>query len=123
MNLYANAFKLLKESIVSNDLGILFIAIIALCLYFMLLGANRVIKKDRSNGRYSENSVYHFLNITYSLFITIISIFPLLGMFGTVCGLLGLDLATGDMENIKNNFFVALTSTAWGIIFSILSWG
>ena len=40
-------------------------------------------------------------------------------MFGTVKGLLGLDLATGDMENIKNNFFIALTSTAWGILFSM----
>ena len=40
-------------------------------------------------------------------------------MLGTVFGLLGLDLASGDMENIKNNFFIALTSTAWGIIFSV----
>lgn len=49
-----------------------------------------------------------------------ISIFPLLGMLGTVIGLLGLDLASGDMDNIKNNFFIALTSTAWGIIFSVI---
>ena len=41
-------------------------------------------------------------------------------MFGTVAALLGLDLSAGDMTNIKNNFFLALTSTAWGIIFSII---
>ena len=41
-------------------------------------------------------------------------------MFGTVAALLGLDLSAGDMTNIKNNFFVALTSTAWGIIFSVI---
>lgn len=41
-------------------------------------------------------------------------------MLGTVIGLLGLDLASGDMDNIKNNFFIALTSTAWGIIFSVI---
>ena len=28
--------------------------------------------------------------------------------------------SSGDMENVKANFFAALTSTAWGIIFSIL---
>ena len=55
-----------------------------------------------------------------ALFVTMISIFPLLGMLGTVIGLLGLDLASGDMDNIKNNFFIALTSTAWGIIFSVI---
>ena len=49
-----------------------------------------------------------------------ITIFPLLGMLGTVSGLLGLDLANGDMDNIKNNFFIALTSTAWGIVFSVI---
>ena len=42
-----------------------------------------------------------------------------MGMLGTVFGLLGLDLVNGNMENIKENFFIALTSTAWGIIFSI----
>lgn len=60
-----------------------------------------------------------WLNVTYTLFITFISIFPLLGMLGTVMALLGLDLSVGDMTNIKNNFFDALTSTAWGIIFSV----
>ena len=56
----------------------------------------------------------------YTLFVTMISIFPLLGMLGTVVGLLGLDLESGDMNNIKNNFFIALTSTAWGIVFSVI---
>ena len=56
---------------------------------------------------------------SYSLFLALISVFPLLGMLGTVLGLLGLDMAAGEMENIKNNFFMALTSTGWGIIFSV----
>ena len=64
--------------------------------------------------------LYDWARRSYTLFVTFISIFPLLGMFGTVCGLLGLDLSAGDMENIKNNFFMALTSTAWGIIFSVI---
>lgn len=64
--------------------------------------------------------VYNKLNTVYSIFLTLVSIFPLLGLLGTVWSLLGLDLSAGDMTNIKNNFFAALTSTAWGIIFSIL---
>ena len=56
------------------------------------------------------------LSIFYTLFTTFISIFPLLGMFGTVQALVGLDL-TGEMDGVKQHFFEALTSTAWGIIF------
>ena len=59
------------------------------------------------------------LSIFYTLFTTFISIFPLLGMFGTVQALVGLDL-TGEMDGVKQHFFEALTSTAWGIIFAII---
>ena len=40
-------------------------------------------------------------------------------MFGTVRGLLMMDFVAGNIEFMKHNFFSALTSTAWGIIFSI----
>lgn len=59
------------------------------------------------------------LNICYSAFTTFISIFPLWGMFGTVTSLLALDM-NGDLSSVQENFFTALTSTAWGIIFAIL---
>ena len=63
---------------------------------------------------------YRKINSNYTLFITLISIFPLLGMLGTVIALLGLDMSTADaISNAKNNFFGALTSTAWGIIFAV----
>ena len=55
----------------------------------------------------------------YTIFTTFISIFPLLGMLGTVWALLGLDMS-GDMGEIRLNFFHALTSTAWGIIFAVI---
>ncbi|SES98861.1 MotA/TolQ/ExbB proton channel family protein [[Clostridium] aminophilum] len=70
--------------------------------------------------RWFKDSKVKITSIVYTLFLTTLSCFPLLGMLGTVMGLLGLDLASGDMENIKNNFFIALTSTAWGIIFSLI---
>lgn len=63
---------------------------------------------------------YRKMNTEYTLFITLISIFPLLGMLGTVLALLGLDMSSAEaISSAKNNFFGALTSTAWGIIFAI----
>ena len=63
---------------------------------------------------------YRKINMNYTLFITFISIFPLLGMLGTVIALLGLDMSDAEaISNAKENFFGALTSTAWGIIFAI----
>ena len=53
----------------------------------------------------------------YSVFINITGIFPLLGILGTVTSLLGL---VNDMSDVQGSFYAALTSTAWGIIFSIV---
>lgn len=58
------------------------------------------------------------LNVCYTTFTTFISIFPLWGMFGTVMALLSLDM-NGDLSSVQENFFTALTSTAWGILFAI----
>ncbi len=58
------------------------------------------------------------LSVSYSLFTTFISIFPLWGMFGTVSALLRLDMS-GELSQIQGHFFEALTSTAWGILFAI----
>ena len=59
------------------------------------------------------------LNVCYSALTAFISIFPLWGMFGTVISLLSLDMG-GDLSSVQDNFFTALTSTAWGILFAIL---
>lgn len=53
----------------------------------------------------------------YALFVNITGIFPLLGILGTVVSLLGL---VSDMNNVTGNFYGALTSTFWGLIFAIL---
>lgn len=52
----------------------------------------------------------------YGWFVNMVSIFPLLGMIGTVLALLSLDLSA-DNGSITNNFFGALTSTFWGAVF------
>lgn len=52
----------------------------------------------------------------YGFFVNFVSIFPLLGMIGTVLALLSLDLSANN-SSITNNFFGALTSTFWGAVF------
>jgi chemotaxis protein MotA len=53
----------------------------------------------------------------YSVFINMTGIFPLLGILGTVIALIPM---VSDIENMQQNFFVALTSTFWGLIFAII---
>lgn len=125
MNIYFDAFHKLKESIFGNDFIILIAGIAALFFMIITLIFASAIEKRIKEWKKNKNVTFsrfllHGTSKAYTMFVTMISIFPLLGMLGTVIGLLGLDLAGGDMENIKNNFFIALTSTAWGIIFSVV---
>lgn len=54
----------------------------------------------------------------YSIFTSINSAFPMLGMLGTIISLLGmLDLS---QQEVALNFTVALTSTLWGLIFALV---
>ena len=56
-----------------------------------------------------------------TFFIGIITIFPLLGMLGTVVALIAVGANFQNGSNIDvGKFFLALTSTAYGIIFSII---
>lgn len=121
------AFGKMFESIGTTDVYILIAAIIELALFIFALSLAKnsavnfeINKKDTDVSNKKKKVSNSVLVTVYNLFVTGISIFPLLGMLGTVSGLLGLDLAAGDMSNIKNNFFMALTSTAWGIVFSII---
>lgn len=52
----------------------------------------------------------------YTLYANITAIFPLLGIFGTVCSLVGVSGA----EDISSNFSVALDTTAWGVLFAMI---
>ncbi len=53
----------------------------------------------------------------YSIFVNLTGIFPLLGILGTVVSLLSL---VADSGNITGNFYGALTSTFWGLVFAII---
>lgn len=53
----------------------------------------------------------------YTWYVNISAIFPLLGILGTVIALIGMQ---GDAMTADNSFLLALTSTFWGLIFSIV---
>jgi len=53
----------------------------------------------------------------YSMYSNLTGIFPLLGILGTVIALIPM---VQDMANMQTNFFVALTSTLWGLVFAII---
>lgn len=53
----------------------------------------------------------------YSVFVNITAVFPLLGIFGTVWSLIPMVEKLSDMQQ---NFFAALTSTFWGLVFAII---
>ena len=53
----------------------------------------------------------------YTVFANVTSVFPLLGILGTVVSLLPM---VADMADMTQNFFAALTSTFWGLVFAII---
>ena len=53
----------------------------------------------------------------YAIFANVTAIFPLLGILGTVISLLPM---VADLSNMQSNFFAALTSTLWGLVFAIV---
>lgn len=83
---------------------------------------SNIINKQMSSGNepdYKRKS-FHWLNFCYNIFLAIVSIFPLLGMLGTVLALLGLDLSSQDTSGLQQQFFLALDTTALGLVFSIV---
>ena len=53
----------------------------------------------------------------YSVFVNVTCIFPLLGILGTVVSLLPM---VSELADMQTNFFAALTSTFWGLVFAII---
>ena len=115
-----NFWTLIGNSIFHSDLYILIAAVTAFILFLITMTITNSLKNDidkNSETKYKKFS-YKTLVIPYTVFLSILSLFPLLGMFGTVKALLELDFSAPSTE-MKANFFHALTSTAWGIIFSV----
>lgn len=77
-----------------------------------------LLSESKSAGEYGNvYELWKKVEFFYTLFINLSSIFTLLGILGTVVSLLGI---VEDMSAIDVEFLGALTSTFWGIIFTIL---
>lgn len=77
-------------------------------------------KAEREIGSISETELASMRENSlkwYSVFCSLTSIFPMLGILGTVISLLGV---SGDMQTVGTSFMAALTSTFWGIVFGII---
>ena len=114
----------LFESIIHGDFYILLAAIFTgYSLYVVICIAKNVDEEvtlfhKKPQERFAKN-LANRLNSWYNFFTTMITIFPLLGMYGTVRALIQINLS-GEMDSFRQEFFGALTSTAWGIIFAII---
>lgn len=112
-----------KEGFWGFDWIILLVAVINILLFLETKRMNGEISEnlkelEKQGNLLAANKAYSQFTKRYTIFLTIISIFPLLGMLGTVWSLLSLDITVID-DNLKSNFFAALTSTAWGIICAV----
>lgn len=133
----ANVFNIIAKNIIGYD-GLIFIfAVITYYIYRKAKAENkelisyfdeRTIKR-KENGRKPETlqkperisegklmEVHFAQDKYYGWFVNMVSVFPLLGMIGTVLALLSLDLSSSN-DSITSNFFGALTSTFWGAVF------
>lgn len=117
----------MARSIITDDFYILVFFIIAMFTLYKSLSVKAEIrselKKMPDNPDWAKK-LRKRLNIFYTIFLTLVSVFPLLGMFGTVTALLDLDFSemgsmTSSLDAVKSDFFKALTSTAWGIVFAV----
>jgi len=74
-------------------------------------------KDNRKEKEESASGIIGRLNQWYSFFSNTVTIFPLLGMLGTVISLYSL---AGNITDSSTSFFGALSSTIWGIVFAII---
>lgn len=79
---------------------------------------NSVGKEDRILTKKELMRLREKMNKAYAYYYNITALFPLLGMLGTVFGLIPL---VDSIEEVNmSSFFIALTSTFWGISFSLI---
>jgi len=75
---------------------------------------DEITKEDMAKIKIARGAA----NARYSLFANFITIFPLLGLLGTVISLV-MVAGDGGFENAHDSFMMSLTSTFWGVSFAI----
>lgn len=132
-----NIFSVIFMNFWGYDLIIFIVAVMTGLIYFSLRkSADRLYDKmhltvfvpdgdlsrleaDKDISGLRETEVVKMRNNmgkSYSVFVNLTGIFPLLGILGTVVSLLGL---VSDTSDVTGNFYGALTSTFWGLVFAI----
>jgi len=131
-------FEILRNNLWGYDSFIFVIAIAnAIVLFISWLGVRKVQKElrgapDRSlvKGAHKIDEVGYeealelkvtceSINKTFSFFTSFISIFPYIGILGTVVAMIG-TAGDGGFDAMQKSFLVALTSTFWGVGFAVL---
>ena len=132
-----NFFSVITMNLVGYDMIIFIVAVCNAAIYYLTRrSADDLYKKmhmtifvpdkeeskaetDTDLAKMRESDVVSMRNRTaklYSVFVNLTGIFPLLGILGTVTALLSL---VQDMSDVTGNFYGALTSTFWGLVFAI----
>ena len=133
-----SVFQVIAQNLLGFDL-IIFVAaaLNGVCYYFARKNANRLYRKlhmivfvpSRRNDPESVSKAIRDIDeeqvvamrkrseSLYSVFVNVTGIFPLLGILGTVVSLLPM---VSELADMQTNFFAALTSTFWGLVFAIL---
>ncbi|MEW5724965.1 MAG: MotA/TolQ/ExbB proton channel family protein [Thermodesulfobacteriota bacterium] len=116
--------------------------LINVVIFFIIMARTKAIKRiidetrrpetarlepDRAGETYLEkltrtyeewSARYRDINPWLQYYSILTSIFPLLGILGTVCGLLQVQ---ADFSEVKGGFMLALSSTFWGLVAAIIS--
>ena len=133
-----SVFQVIAQNLLGFDL-IIFVAaaLNGVCYYFARKNADRLYRKlhmivfvpSRRNDPDSVSKAIRDIDeeqvvamrkrseSLYSVFVNVTSIFPLLGILGTVVSLLPM---VSELADMQTNFFAALTSTFWGLVFAII---
>ena len=133
-----SVFQVIAQNLLGFDL-IIFVAaaLNGVCYYFARKNANALYRKlhmivfvpSRRNDPESVSKAIRDIDeeqvvamrkrseSLYAVFVNVTAVFPLLGILGTVVSLLPM---VADMADMQTNFFAALTSTFWGLVFAIL---
>lgn len=110
-------------NILTHNIAVIFGCFVTLCIVSLVIAyqkAKTIEKKtDSTSEKAFQKDNYYWVSISYTCFTVLISIFPLLGMLGTVVSLISLDLS-GEVASMQENFFHALDTTMWGIIFAVI---
>lgn len=136
-----DVIKVIFANIIGFDLIIIILGLVNVFIVYRLL--NETVEEIKKNINpvkyYSVEKLYehfkvkknkskidlHMLeklndreNRLYNIFISITTIFPLMGILGTILSLMR--MASFSIVEVTSNFLLALTSTFWGLVFAIV---